>query len=171
MDKDKARCWYEGVMPLINVGEDIRDSYERTISGLILAANEVGSNLSYAVKNAWFKRPKDAKGDFGFVNDSFWQSTEPLFYEMLSDLKTALEADEDHTTIRIKWHKTLCAESTKIFDAIVLSSPIEDSDPKRISLARRDLNKFNHKKTIKELLDLPLPDKKTKTKNKKPVEA
>ncbi len=171
MNKDKARCWHEGVMPLIHVHKDVRDIYEKIVAGLILAADEVGRNLSSAIKNAWFKRPKDAKGDFGFVNNSFWQETEAPFYETLSDLKSALEADEDNTPIRLKWHKILCAQSIKIFDTIVLSSPIEDSDPKRISLARRNLEKFNHKSKIKELLDLPLPEKKTKAKNKKPVEA
>ncbi len=165
--KAKIKCWYEGRMPIINVDAAIRDEYEDLVLRLVNSAKEVASNLKSCVKKAWFKRPGDAKGDTSFIDRSFWSATEPDFYDTLSKLKAELESGNETVDLRKSWHARLLEASIKLFDDVVLSSPIEYSDPKRISRARRDLQKFNHKhKIVTELLGLPKPEKSKKMKKK-----
>lgn len=152
----KARCWYEGQMPLIQIDPSVRDEYEQSVASLIRAASEIASNTRSAVKKAWFRRPGDKKGDVSFLDNGFWQNTEQAFYEVLHGLKTALESGKDTIENRKAWHFSLCTEALKLFDAYAWEGPIEDSDPKRIVIARSDLEKFNRSKKIKGLLDLPV---------------
>ena len=51
--------------------------------------------------------------------------------------------------------------SFALFDTAAVSGNIEDEDPKRIALARRDLLKFNNKKVIRDalMLDIKVIDK------------
>ncbi len=98
----------------------------------------------------------------------FWQSTETAFYEALHSLKKAFEAGEESVEIHKTWHSSLCKASGELFDFNVSDGPIEDADPKRVVLARRELEMFNRSNKIKELLGLPVVQKATgKTAKKK----
>jgi hypothetical protein len=57
------------------------------------------------------------------------------------------------------WHRTLCDYALKLFDGYAWDGPIEDADPKRVVIARKELENFNRSKKIKELLGLPVPQK------------
>jgi CRISPR system Cascade subunit CasA len=151
----KARCWYEGRMPLIQVDSSVKDSYEQAVASLITVASKIASNTRSAVKKAWTRRPEDVKGDMYFLDSAFWNHTEEAFYKALSDLKNHFESGRDGIEAHKTWHITLINESLTLFDIHAWNGPIEDADPKRVVIARNDLIKFNHSKKIKELLGLP----------------
>lgn len=159
MDKMKARCWYESTMPLVYVDAAIRGEYEQYAAGMVKAAAEIAGNARSAVKKAWFRRPGDVKGDTTFVDSSFWQQTESAFYVALDSVRTGLESGSDSLHARQEWHKTLCVQALKLFDSYAWVGPIEDADPKRVVIARRELENFNWGKKIKVLLNLPIKQK------------
>jgi len=152
--QNKVRCWYEARIPLIYAAGDIRLTYEHVVAGLIRAAIEIAKNARSAVKQAWFKRAGDVKGDTTFVNNSFWHQTEPNFYATLHKLKENLEAGNDATEVCNVWHKVLCGEALKLFDIHAWNGPVEEVDPKRVVTARKKLQQFNNGKKIKQILGL-----------------
>lgn len=161
----KARCWYEGTMPLFAVPSD---DLVREIATLIAGAREVASNLRSNIKKAWTKRPADIKGDTSFIDAEFWSGTESEFYRHLYALRDLIADGEDTLPIRLTWHTTLCKVALQIFDRYAASGPIEHGDPKRIALARNDLKTWNHGKKVTELLGFAPPSSK---KNQKTVSA
>lgn len=135
---------------------------------MVRAAAEIAGNARSALKKAWFKRPGDAKGDVTFVDNSFWQQTESAFYEILGNLRTSLESGTGSVDACQLWHKILCEHALKLFDTYAWEGPIEDADPKRVVIARRELEYYNRGNKIKELLGLPVVQKATgKTAKKK----
>ena len=85
---------------------------------------------------------------------AFWQNTESQFYSSLLGLKSALESGNDINQEMKKWHNALCHEAQKLFDAYAWEGAIEDTDPKRAVYARKELDKFNHSKIVRELIGL-----------------
>ncbi len=101
---------------------------------------------------AWFKRPKDAKGDISFIDHSFWEQTEYSFYKQLRLLINQLDDDAAIQITLNEWRKSLHDHAVKIFDEYVLSSLNEDGDMKRIIYARKNLEKWlNISKPMKAL--------------------
>lgn len=164
-DNMKARCWYEGQMPLVQVEDSIRNDYESLASALIKTSEQVARNVTRYIKEAMFKRPADIKGDFSFIETRFWHDTEPDFYIMLNKLHKALVNHEDTTEIKRQWLKILAKTGEILFDSYSQSNQIEAGDPKRIALARRNMRLFNseNSKKIRELLDLPKIQKDNKS--------
>jgi len=163
-DNMKARCWYEGKMPLINVDESIRENYESIIEQLIKTSELVASNVRKYVKESMFRRPGDVKGDFSFIDNRFWNNTESEFYATLEKLRISLSGgagiDIDSVVeIKLQWLNTLFRIGEKLFDDYSQSNQIDVADPKRIALAHRKLRKFNQKKNKKIIEILDLPDK------------
>jgi len=154
MDNMKARCWYESTMPLLCVDNSIRAEFEGQVGGMVKAAAEIASNTRGAVKEAWFKRSGDARGDMSFVDNDFWQQTEADFYAALNYLKGTLEKDHTAITGNQQWLTILSSQSLKIFDSYAWEGPIEDADPKRVVIARKKLEQYNHGKKIKGLLGI-----------------
>lgn len=169
--QNKARCWYESTMPLLFVDDEFRAEYEFTVAGIVRAAIEIASNTRSALKKAWFRRPGDAKGDATFVDNSFWQETESDFYVTLNNLISALEVGNNTKLVVRQWHSVLCRQSLKLFDNYAWEGSIEDADPKRVVIARKELEQYNRGKKIKDLLGIPVEksntDKKLKTKKEK----
>lgn len=169
MDNMKARCWYESTMPLLCVDSEIRQKYEDQVAGMVKSASEILSNTRSAVKKAWFRRPGDAKGDTTFIDNTFWQETEVDFYLLLNNLSDALTGGAT-LSIGNHWLSVLCKESLQLFDYYAFEGPIEDADPKRVVIARKELEQYNRSKKIKGLLGIPVdpPGMNIKTKpNKK----
>jgi CRISPR system Cascade subunit CasA len=168
MENMKARCWYEASIPLLLVDKSIRAEYEERVGGMVRVATEIASNTRSALKKAWFRRPGDAKGDTTFVDNSYWQNTEIDFYTVLNGMKSALESDTDTSEVGNQWLTALCNQSLNLFDCYAWEGAIEDADPKRVVIARKELQQYNRSKKIKGLLGIPVDqsdtDKKTKTK-------
>lgn len=157
MDNMKARCWYESTIPLYRLSPELLPEFEDNIGKLVFAAGEVANNLQNAIKKAWFRRPQDAKGDTSFVKAAFWEATEAAFYAALAELQRCLPDREASLAARKRWLQGLARKAEALFDQWALSGPIEDSDPRRISRARHDLNAFNRSAPLLTALGLPTP--------------
>lgn len=155
MDNMKARCWYESTIPLYHLSPERREVFEDSIGKLIFAATEIANNLRSALRKSWFRRPQDKSGDTSFVTAAFWQSTESRFYGALAAIKVELSNPGLLMDLRFDWLRYLNEASLKLFDQWALGGPIEDSDPRRIALARHELGKFNHSARLLRELGLP----------------
>lgn len=155
MDNMKARCWYDAKIPLLLIEPSLRENYEHWVASMIKAAVEIAGNVRSAVREAWFRHPGEIKGNTSFLDNSFWQNTEPAFYEALHGLKAALENGDELSANRKLWLDSLCRQALMLFDTYAWQVPIEDAEPKRVVIARSKLEKFNRSKKIKGLLELP----------------
>ena len=195
-DKNKARCWYEGKMPLINVDDDIRENYESVIEQLIKTSEIVAWNVVSCIKKSMAGDTKEVKKyflnaenyffdnsdkDYYFdlkksynslvskkdyfyaVEDRFWNNAEAEFYVTLEDLRIAFSDGLDNHSdaivdMKLQWLKTLFRIGEQLFDEYSQYNLIDVADPKNISLAHRNLSKFNDEKNKKfiDFLDLPI---------------
>ena len=144
MDNMKARCWYEAEMPVLNLAQDERDDITEYAQKMIEAATDTLKTLKSSLKKAWFKRPKDAKGDMSFVDANFWSATEPGFYSILQKLVSSLDDEEQVDESLGHWRKTLKQQAHILFDQYALSNLNEDGDLKRIIKAREGKGGLQH---------------------------
>ena len=77
-------------MPLYEIDPLISDDIKELAATYIDAAMEMAANLRKEIKNARYKRPKDKKGDWSFIDIAFWQATEGSFYNGIGDAIDAL---------------------------------------------------------------------------------
>ena len=153
MDNMKARCWYESQMPLLAVSHAYRPVFVDLVGELVEAAKDTVFLLRGQVKAAWFKRPKDVKGDTSMIDQAFWLATETSFYKQLQHL---LEQPNGTTKMPAEvagsWYKTLRQQALAAFDRWALAGDAEDLDMKRITQARRILSaKLINTKSLKAL--------------------
>ncbi len=158
MDHMRARCWFDGKMPINAVADHIARPYEVQTERMVKAAIAVGENLTWCLKQAWYAERTPTRGDFGFMDTAFWTRSEPDFFRSLNDLVAELEAcfpEQPITTLRT-WHLYLCRLALQIFDEYAASGPIEDEDPARIARARNKLKNWNRGKKVRiDILQLP----------------
>jgi len=176
MDNMKACGWYEGTMPLNHLAADLKPAYEIAVSQMIKTASLIAYNVRACVKKALFSKDANIsveKSFFDSIDSQFWQDTEPEFYQILNELKTALQTKQPVQDLKLSWLRMLSKEGEILFDRYSQSSLISVGDPKRIALARKDFRQFSSpfNKKIIELLDLPQPEKSltTPTRNKRKV--
>ena len=163
MDNMKPRCWYEATLPLFNLENDKRAFFEDTVKNLIEAAGLFLGNLRSCLKDAWFSDGDTRRtgADTGFLDAAFWSDTENYFYSLLEQL----QFDPVDSALRKKtfldWHGKLNGYTLETFDRYANTSQIAEQNPRRIAEARRNLMRYNYKKDIKNLLDMPItPNKK-----------
>ena len=161
MDNMKARCWYEATFPLYIIPEDVRFAFSEKIQILTNTATEFAGFVRSCVKEAWFSRPGDAKGDVSFISKSFYQQTEQAFFKAARDLPNRI-ADGRSQEILHSWHVTLRKADMNLFDYWAASGDIAQANPRRIADARNKLNALIYSKKIKEALQLPNKPKKDK---------
>lgn len=164
MDNMKARCWYEGTMPLIKIDPSIRADYEAVTAQLIKTASLVAESTRKAIVKALFSEKADVKGDISVIDNRFWKDTESEFYKVLYDLKGAMEDGKDTLDLKRGWLDAIRKESEKLFDDYSQSALIGVADPKRIAVARRELRNFTSPTATKiwKTLDLPKPPSRKK---------
>lgn len=153
MDNMKARCWYDSHFPILALTKEQQANLIDWAGEFIRAARSVVSILRGAVKAAWFKRPKDAKGDMSMIDTEFWNGTEPNFYKLLYKLaELPGETGMAPPDIYQHWFKTLEKNVFQIFERATLDSIPEELDLKRIILAKQTLKKnFYANKEVKKL--------------------
>lgn len=156
MDNMKARCWYESRLPAYRIPEEYLEDFEPVVKTLIESSNLVAANLRAAIKNAWFGRPGDAKGDISFLDLSFSQHTESTFFRLLGLLVEAIGSRSLDAVKSIckSWHRELSDVSLDVFEGYALTGRIEDEDPKRIAKARNKLITENNSRKLREMLYL-----------------
>jgi CRISPR system Cascade subunit CasA len=142
MDNMKPRGWYGTQLPLLAVPTADQDRLLDWVRDLVGLAKDVAWHLRKQVKEAWFKRPLDAKGDTDFVDARFWELTEQEFYALVA---LTGERIQDQGVKRLpldlaaRWYKQVRLQAMTVFDQWALSGPPEALDMKRITAAR---NKF-----------------------------
>jgi CRISPR system Cascade subunit CasA len=151
MDNMKARGWYESTMPIYYLDRDGSEILASRAEALIDSSQEVCSNLRRAVRRAWFSDGATVGGDLSFISQSFWQNTETLFFRTLQGVYEALKAGSEEPDRR-EWLNHLHAECLRLFDHFAANGNIASENPKRIAIARRDLAKYNFKKSILDKL-------------------
>ena len=163
MDNMKARCWYDGTLPLLAMEKEDRQFIETTLSHWIKGAQHAVDILNKQLKSAWFSRPADARGDFSFVARRFWQESESDFYQLTAQLIEQKEEELEAVYRLTKtWHgqlKTLC---NAIFDDLSQNTSFDTINPRRSAKAWNTLQKELNSKQMLVLLGLPLPEKTLK---------
>ena len=154
MKSNKARCWYDSTVPLYRVPKEIGGEFSDRVTHSVSAATHAAELLRSAIKNAWFKRPGDARGDTAFLEQTFYEVTEPGFYRHLAWLRRNLMGGEDTLSLRQDWHRTLRRAALDLFDRQVARAGLEFADPRRIARAYDQLRKQLNGKTMKEILAL-----------------
>lgn len=139
MDNMKARCWYETIMPVFPIPQKTRKILQGFISQMLNAATEVALDVRSTLKQAWFSKPKEVKGEISFTDTQFWQVTETEFYHLLSQLIKNCEDEQQVNYLFNEWKKVLRKQALTLFDHWALSSNNEDGDMKRVVSARRQL--------------------------------
>lgn len=172
MDNMKPRCWYETTFPLYELGtidKCTQNDIAEIVRQRIEAAEQTTFYLRQAIKYAWFG-DGDMRGDLSFVDKDFWDSTEAEFYGQLRDLlahaqSTGINMDDESFIINIgeKWHGVLVKQALDMFDKdIVGAGAIDQQNPQRIAKAYNSLRMNLYGKTLKNILRLPMADKKDK---------
>lgn len=177
MDNMKARCWYEGTMPIVWIEPQYVDTYILEAERAINAAGKTAEFLRFEFRAGLRKRKEDVKFDASILTAAetqFWSSTEDEFYSYLKNIRSAIEANtsqeetkEQINNIKKHWLSILQKSALQCFHAVILSSPIENSDPKRIAEAHNNLTRQLYDKTLSEILDLPHAVKEQKDTGKK----
>ncbi|MBU1566273.1 MAG: type I-E CRISPR-associated protein Cse1/CasA [Proteobacteria bacterium] len=161
MDNMKARCWYDQAFPLFNLDPEQRKKLLLWADEFITASQDVSNLLRKQVKAAWFRRPKDIKGDMNIISMDFWQRSEPVFYRLLEQLSNVPKEQEiPPPELYSVWKNALLKMPLQLFDAWVLEAPIEDMDMKRV-IAERDglIRLINGCKSMKIIKAKALPEK------------
>lgn len=140
MDNMKARCWYDQTMPIILVPADKQVLFIDDIQKMVAAADTAANLLQNQVKAAWFKRPKDAKGDTSFIRASFWEDTETTFYTLAYKIRDAIVTGAATVPILENWRKIIIDSAERLFDRFALQDTDEVKNMKRIAEASKALS-------------------------------
>ena len=154
-----ARCWYDGTLPLILAEEDIRETMHGVLMCWVQGARWVAAQCLKRLKEAWFSRPGDARGDFSFVGMRFWQETEAPFFERVAQLEEALKEAQDDLALTQAWHGDMRRVCHTLFDDLAQSACFDSINPRRVATAWHRLQKDLNGNQIRKILDLPLPAK------------
>ena len=157
MDNMKARCWYEGSMPLIHVKESYRRPFESSVTQIVKTADYINANLRRAIIKAVYPEKSEQKNELTVASSRFWHATEDLFYSTQYDLLHTIKANGDTASVKLEWLKLANQTTQSVFEDYAQIRRIDEGDPKRIIHAYRDLRRFNSPKSkkVREILGLP----------------
>jgi CRISPR system Cascade subunit CasA len=142
MKQNKPRGWYSTEMPLMSIPEDRIDAFLYLVRQLNEAAAKAAQNTRNAIKSAWFTRPGDAKGDFDFIEQRFWELTTDAFYARLGELSYSVTNRNSETLPPIvaqRWRDDIESAANTVFEEFALSGEPEGMDLKRVITARSRL--------------------------------
>ncbi|MCF7859874.1 MAG: type I-E CRISPR-associated protein Cse1/CasA [Candidatus Cloacimonetes bacterium] len=132
----KARAWYEAKMPVFPLDSNQSLFVKSFAENAIEAAGKCISHLQSAVKTAWYKNPKEIKGDFSFISNDFYSRTEKDFYNLLDTLVKNTEEDEIRSQCAKEWEKVLNKKTFEIFNFRALAEQEDGLDMKRVIAGR-----------------------------------
>lgn len=146
MKQMDARGWYSIEMPLVCVPEAYQDTLRDWVKRFVELAEKIVKELRDRLKDAWFRRPKDAKGDMSQVDAQFFEATQLAFFIALREMGETLGKEAEKPTlspeIHRQWYLALKREALALFDAQAISGPLEGMKMQqldRITSARRYL--------------------------------
>ena len=162
----EARGWYSKSMPLFNI--DIRD--QDRILNHVHGVQKLASNMLWhcrtQVKAAWFEKPGDVKGDTSFIDLAYWQKTESVFFQLVTQISDNISNQSESSSLTDSasfWLKQMQNITLSLFDEYALSDLGNNrSMAKRIE-ARRALTGWLYGgKDIKSFkTKYEIPEKKT----------
>ncbi|MBY4678208.1 type I-E CRISPR-associated protein Cse1/CasA [Marinobacterium arenosum] len=163
MDNMKARCWYDHDFPLFSCDADRQEKLLAQAEELLDLAQLAVRELRGRVRDAWFKRALDAKGDTSHIEADFWQQTEARFFALVQQLGKLPPSEVRPATLMLPWSRMLVATALDSFDRWTLESNPEDLNLKRIMAARAELlRKLRTSKPFKAFAArYPEPEKET----------
>ncbi len=162
----KARRWNEGVMPVLDIADELRPAFADGTSALIEAAREVAWNLRNCLKKALVHKSHEAKGTptlFEAADAAFWENTRSDFVDAQFGLRKCLETGKDTVDLNRQWLTTLANAASQLFQSRIEGAPFSSADPKRVAVAFNDLRKWNStgNRKFQKILGIPAPEKKT----------
>ncbi len=161
MDNMKARCWYESVFPYFSIDSDqLRRDFVVRAQMLVNASIQISGFVQTCIKDAWFKRPGDARGDTTYLKEEFFSQTQSEFYRVLDQLLSALGDGADDLILK-EWHSYLKKSAMKLFEYWAARNDITVCDPRRIAKAHQKLKNLIYGK--KFLFSLGISKRKEKT--------
>lgn len=164
MDNMKARAWYDTIVPLYLLPEgEGRRRFIRQVDNLIAAATQAAYYTQSAIKEAWFSRPGDAKGDTTFIRQEFMERTEDAFYALLRESHHAALHDGEEKPLRERWLARLRKEAETLFEERAESGALDEGNLARIARAHIGLRNRLQGGKLYELLGLASPEKKKAT--------
>jgi len=159
MDNMKARGWHQTHYPLYLIeDEKMRVEFNSFSLKLIEAAEKIAGLTQSCIKEAWFSRPKEARGDTGFIKASFYYKTETNFYRALQSLRYSQHNKDEYKVIQ-SWYNQLRKTAFELFDYWAVRGDLSIVNPRRIAAAHKKLlNSINNKK-FKEKLGIKHKEK------------
>ncbi|WP_224106561.1 type I-E CRISPR-associated protein Cse1/CasA [Vreelandella aquamarina] len=149
MKQMDARGWYNAEMPLVGVPKTHQETLRGWIKRFVELAEKIAKELRDRLKDAWFRRPKDAKGDMSQIDAQFFEATQLAFFTALREMGEVLREDEEAPTLspetHRQWYLALKREALALFDAQAISGPLEGmkmQQLERITNARRYLSAY-----------------------------
>ena len=158
MDNMKPRGWVGTQLPFLAMPESHQERMQSWLRVMTGYASEVCRQLKRSTKEAWFKRPSEAKGDLDHIDSRFWERTEQQFYDALSELGSHLLDDDIERmpqALAQNWYLYVRKQALTIFDELTLGGPPETLNLKRITRARNGFTSwFGKNKTARNFRKL-----------------
>lgn len=154
MDNMKPRGWVGTQLPFVALPNRHQERLQSWLRTMVSYAKEVCWQLRRSTKEAWFKRPSEAKGDLEYIDSRFWEQTEQPFYSLLAELGTRLMEEDIRrlpADIAEVWYLEVRKQAITIFDELTLGGPTDALNMKRITKARNSFhNWFRKNKTARD---------------------
>jgi CRISPR system Cascade subunit CasA len=140
MDQMKARGYYSKEMPFFLVPGWRREAFFHRIRELQQLANEILWQTRSQIKSAWFNKPGEVKGDMSFIDLSFWQRTESVFFTAVAQLASMTQEQDSLVFSEAQqWLSRMQQITLALFDEQVLSTQPTQREMRRCVTARRQL--------------------------------
>lgn len=169
LDKNKPLCWYEARLPLVELADELKRLYLAGFAQQWVEASDEARNLLFStLKQVWFKRPKEVKGDMSAIQLAFSNQTESAFYQGLRAFAEALQTDshwqDAQQKLNQEWHTHLAQQALALFDQWAAAGEWEYENPKRLADAYHVLRGTLYGRAFKSKLGLaPPPDPDSKS--------
>jgi CRISPR system Cascade subunit CasA len=160
MDKMKARCWYDAVMPILAPPEnkEASDLFKAWVEQSVLAAGQAAEEVRRRAKTAMVG-DGDLRGDLSFVKSYFWGATEAAFYAHAQRLRDLARLGQSEKPVMEAWLSELQQKALRTFDRYANTGNFDIVNPRRIALARNQLARTISGKKMRQTLGLPAPNK------------
>lgn len=161
MDSNSAMRWTQAIMPGYVLPDENRITLVYDVaSRMVIATDQVASDLLSAVERALYSRPKDAPGDRSAVKAELWAATEAPFYAAMARVTDPATTAEASRQLLAEFHGVLERTAGAVFDRWCPATGLAPQAMRRAVAARyglvstlRGFGKFGEK--LYTTLDLP----------------
>lgn len=123
LEKMKPMGWYISEMPIFHIDDKYYNKIINEISFIKLLTDKFLDNLRCNIKKAWFNNSKDMKIDAGFINLTFWQRSENIFFSIVQNIIEQTQKNDFVTPEQASlWLNSIRKICLSIFDEYALSS-------------------------------------------------